>query len=123
MSSSMTFPTLETLHTGSRSIDQGAVRVIFAAKPGTRDIDRAFRDVTEAFRPMTPAEIAAARPLRLRVVTVQPGETPTKLARRMAAVDRPLERFLVLNGLSNGQALKAGDRVKLITQDGHIPPR
>jgi predicted Zn-dependent protease len=104
-------------------LDQGAVRVIFAAKPGTRDIDRAFRDVTEAFRPMTAAEIAAAKPLRLRLVTVQPGETPAKLARRMAAVDRPLERFLVLNGLSNGQALKAGDRVKLITQDGHIPPR
>jgi len=104
-------------------LDKGAVRLIFAAKPGTRDTDRAFRDLAEACRPMTAAEIAAAKPLRLRVVTVQPGETPAKLARRMAAVDRPLERFLVLNGLSNGQALKVGDRVKLITQDGHVQPR
>jgi predicted Zn-dependent protease len=67
-----------------------------------------------------PPEIAAAKSLRLRVVPVQPGETPAKLARRMAAVDRPLERFLVLNGLSAGQALKVGDKVKLITQDGRI---
>ncbi|HEV2956718.1 MAG TPA: M48 family metalloprotease [Xanthobacteraceae bacterium] len=103
-------------------LDKGGVRLIFAAKPGTRDIDRAFRDVADTLRPMTAAEIAAAKPLRLRVVTVQPGDTPAKFARRMAAVDRPLERFLVLNGLSDGQALKAGDRVKLITQDGHIRP-
>src|ERR1043166_3949875 len=102
--------------------DKRPVRLIFAAKPGTRDIDRAFRDLAETLRPMTAAEIAAAKPLRLRVVTVQPGETPAKLARRMAAVDRPLERFLVLNGLSAGQTLKVGEKVKLITNDGHIRP-
>jgi predicted Zn-dependent protease len=102
--------------------DKRAVRLIFAAKPGTRDIDRAFRDLAEMLRPMTAAEIAAAKPLRLRVVTVQPGETPAKLARRMAAVDRPLERFLMLNGLSAGQTLKVGEKVKLITNDGHIRP-
>jgi len=101
-------------------LDKRAVRLILAAKPGTRDIDRAFRDLTESLRPLTAAEIAAAKPLRLRVVTVQPGETAAKFARRMAAVDRPLERFLVLNGLTAGHALKAGDRVKLITTDGHI---
>jgi predicted Zn-dependent protease len=100
--------------------DKRAVRLILAAKPDTRDIDRAFRELTETLRPMTAAEIGAAKPLRLRVVTVQPGETPAKLARRMAAVDRPLERFLVLNGLTAGQALRAGDKVKLITTDGHI---
>ena len=38
----------------------------------------------------------------------------------MAAVERPLERFLVLNGLGAGHALKVGDKVKLITNDGHI---
>jgi len=103
-------------------LDKRAVRLIFAAKPGTRDIDRAFRDLAETLRPMTAAEIAAAKPLRLRVVTVQPGETPAKLARRMAAVERPLERFLVLNGLTAGQTLKVGDKVKLITNDGHLRP-
>ena len=103
-------------------LDKGAIRLISAGKPGARDLDRAFRDLTDTFRPMTAAEIAAAKPLRLRVVTVQPGDTPAKLARRMAAVDRPLDRFLVLNGLSAGQALKPGDEVKLVTQDGHVRP-
>jgi predicted Zn-dependent protease len=101
-------------------LDKGAIRLIFAGKLGTRDLDRAFRDLADTFRPMTAAERAAAKPLRLRVMTVQPGDTPAKLARRMAAVDRPLERFLVLNGLSAGQALKPGDEVKLITEDGHV---
>jgi len=104
-------------------LDKGAVRLIFAGKPGARDLDRAFRDLADTLRPMTAAEIAAAKPLRLRVVTVQAGDTPAKLARRMAAVDRPLERFLALNGLSAGQALKPGDEVKLITQDGHVGQR
>jgi predicted Zn-dependent protease len=101
-------------------LDKGAMRLIFAAKPGARDIDRAFRELADTFRPMTAAEIAEAKPLRLRVVTVQPGDTAAKLARRMATIDRPLERFLVLNGLSAGQALKPGDEVKLITEDGHV---
>jgi predicted Zn-dependent protease len=103
-------------------LDKGAVRLIFAGKPGARDFDRAFRDFADTFRPMTPAEIAAAQPLRLRVVTVQSGDTPAKIARRMAAIDRPLERFLVLNGLSAGHALRPGDQVKLIIQDRHAGP-
>ncbi|HXW25556.1 MAG TPA: M48 family metalloprotease [Xanthobacteraceae bacterium] len=101
-------------------LDKGVVRLIYAAKPGTRDAERAFGELAGAVRAISASEIEAATPLRLRVVAVMPGETPEKLARRMAAVDRPLERFLVLNGLSAGQALKPGDRVKIITQDGHI---
>jgi len=101
-------------------LEKGAVRLIFAVKPAGRDLDRAFREAATALRPMTAAEMAAAKPLRLRVVTVQSGETPTKLARRMAAIDHPLERFLVLNGLDAGQSLRPGDHVKLITDDGHI---
>jgi predicted Zn-dependent protease len=104
-------------------LDKADVRLIFAGKPGTRDVDRAFRDLVDTFRPLTAAEVASAKPLRVRVVTVQPSDTPAKLAGRMAAVDRPLERFLVLNGLSAGQALKPGTEVKLIIQDGHVAQR
>jgi predicted Zn-dependent protease len=102
--------------------DAGAVRLIFAVRPGTRDLDRTFSQLAGTFRPISATEIDATKPLRLRVVAVLPGETPEKLARRMAAVDRPLERFLALNGLTPGQALKAGDRVKIVTNDGHIRP-
>jgi predicted Zn-dependent protease len=35
----------------------------------------------------------------LKVITVQPGDTFESLSHRMAGVDRPAERFRVLNGL------------------------
>jgi predicted Zn-dependent protease len=49
-------------------------------------------------------------------VTVTSGDTPERLAARMAIPDRPLQRFLVLNGLTPGQALKPGDQVKIVTE-------
>ena len=65
---------------------------------------------------MSLAEIEAARPLRIKVVTVAPSDTPERLAARMAITDRPLQRFLVLNGLTSGQALKPGDQVKIVVE-------
>ena len=91
-------------------------RFIFAAKQMSPDADRAFRYSVTTFRRMTESEVSQARTLRLRVVTVTPGDTPERLAARMPLVDRPLERFLILNGLNPGDALKAGDKVKIVTE-------
>ncbi len=91
-------------------------RFVFAAKHKTAETDRAFRESIATFRRMSLAEIKAARPLRIKVVTVAPGDTPERLASRMALNDRPLERFRVLNGLSSGQALKPGDQVKIVVE-------
>ena len=91
-------------------------RFIFASKQQSPEIDRAFRDAVGSFRRMTLAEIEAARPLRLKIVTVKPGDTSEHLASRMATSDRALDRFLVLNGLQPGQALKPGDQVKLVVE-------
>jgi predicted Zn-dependent protease len=52
--------------------------------------------------------------MRLHVVTVVPGDTVERLASRMANVDRPLERFRVLNGLGPNDRLHPGDEVKVI---------
>jgi predicted Zn-dependent protease len=92
-------------------------RIVFAARVLSPDTDRAFRESADTIRPMSVAESSATRPLRLRIHTVEPGETPEAIATSMAT-DRPLERFLVLNGLREGQELRAGDRVKIVTQDG-----
>ena len=91
-------------------------RFIFASKQQSPEIDRAFRDAVASFRRMTLAEIETARPLRLKIVTVKPGDTPEHLAARMAIPDRALDRFLVLNGLQPGQALKPGEQVKLVVE-------
>ena len=91
-------------------------RFIFAAKHRNGESERAFRESINSFRRLSLAEIEAAHPLRLKIVTVAPGDTAEKLAARMAVSDRPLQRFLVLNGLSSGEALKPGDRVKIVVE-------
>ena len=91
-------------------------RFIFAAKNRTAEIDRGFRDAVGTFRRMSLAESEAAKPLRLKVVTVASGDTPEKLASRMAVPDRPLERFRVFNGLGPADGLKAGEKVKIVVE-------
>ena len=91
-------------------------RFIFAAKQMTSEADRAFRYSVSTFRRMAQSEIDAAQPLRLRIVTVTPGDTAERMASRMPLVDRPLERFLILNGLNQGDALTPGEKVKVVTE-------
>jgi predicted Zn-dependent protease len=91
-------------------------RFIFASRQQSAEIDRAFREAVGSFRRMTLAEIEAARPLHVKIVTVKPGDTSEHLASRMATPDRALDRFLVLNGLQPGQALKPGEQVKLVVE-------
>ena len=71
--------------------------------------------MVQSFRPLTAAQAAAVKSKFIRVVTVKSGDTPTSLAARMQFDDYKLERFLVLNGLSNSATLRAGDRVKIVT--------
>ena len=67
-----------------------------------------------SFRRLTLAEIQSARPLRLKVITAQPGDTVESLSHRMASVDHQLERFRVLNGFDTHAAIKPRDRVKIV---------
>ena len=83
--------------------------------PGTL-IDRSFRDSVASFRRMSIAESKAARPLRLRIVTIGNGDTVEQLASRMAVVDRKLERFRILNGLEPGERPNPGDLVKIVVE-------
>jgi predicted Zn-dependent protease len=91
-------------------------RFIFASKRLTADIDRGFREAVGTFRRMTVAESKAAKPLRLKVVTVGQGDTIEKLASQMAVSDRPVERFRVMNGLTANDHLNPGDQVKIAVE-------
>jgi predicted Zn-dependent protease len=90
-------------------------RFIFAAKAMTPAADRAFREAVSSFRRMSLAEVSAAKPLRIRIVTVGEGDTVERLASRMAT-DRKAERFRVLNGLGPTERPRAGDKVKIVTE-------
>ena len=91
-------------------------RFIYATKHRTPEADRIFRESIGTFRRMSLAEIEDAKPLRLQVVTVGPGDTVDKLAGRMAVADRQVERFRVLNGLEAGDRLKSGSEVKIVVE-------
>jgi predicted Zn-dependent protease len=80
------------------------------------EVDRGFRESVASFRRMTLAESAAAKPLHIRVVTVQAGDTVERIAGRMAVTDRAVERFRVLNGLSARDRVTPGDQVKIVAE-------
>ena len=73
-----------------------------------------FASMLDSVRRITPAEAAAIRPRVMDVVTVKAGDTAQALAQRMAYRDYKLERFLSLNGITAGQALKPGQKVKIV---------
>jgi predicted Zn-dependent protease len=74
----------------------------------------AFDPLIDSFHRLSAAERAEARPRRIRVITVRPGDTAASLAARMAVVDHALEQFQAINGLAPGDALKPGERVKIV---------
>jgi predicted Zn-dependent protease len=91
-------------------------RFIFATKHRTTDTDRAFRESVGTFRRLSLAEIEAAKPLRVQVVTVAPSDTVEKLAGKMAVADHAVERFRTLNGIDPGDRLKPGSQVKVVVE-------
>ncbi len=91
-------------------------RFIFATRQKTTESDRNIRETVNSFRRLTLDEIQAARPLRIKVITVQPGDTVDSLSHRMAGVDHPAERFRVLNGLDFHAQVKVRDRVKVVVE-------
>jgi len=89
-------------------------RFIFATKQKTTESERNARETVNSFRRLTLDEIQAARPLRIKVINVQPGDTVESLSHRMAGVDRPADRFRILNGIEAHAQVKARDRVKIV---------
>jgi len=78
--------------------------------------DPGFRQAAASFRKLSASEAAEIKPLRVRVVTVEPGDSVSSLAKSMAFDDYQEQRFRVLNGLAANETLAAGQRVKLIVE-------
>ncbi len=89
-------------------------RFIFASRQRSTESERNAKETVNSFRRLALEEIQDARPLRIKVITVQPGDTVESLSHRMAGVDHPMERFRVLNGLDVRAQVKVRDRVKIV---------
>jgi predicted Zn-dependent protease len=90
-------------------------RLVYAARDLTPAADRNFRLSAESFRRVPIEEAKGVTPLRIAVVTAVRGDTSERLASRMPG-DRQLDRFLVLNGLERGAAVKPGDKFKVLVE-------
>jgi predicted Zn-dependent protease len=91
-------------------------RMIFATRSLTDDLTSQFRASIESFRKIAPDEAQAIKPTRITVITADAGDTPDSLASRMAVTDKPLEFFLLLNGLESASGFRPGEHYKLVTE-------
>ena len=91
-------------------------RLLTAAPRGSSDLDDVANAVRASFHNMTPEEAADLKPLRIRVVKVQPGDTVASLSAQMMGSNRKLALFRVLNALPPGAALSVGQDVKIVSQ-------
>jgi predicted Zn-dependent protease len=91
-------------------------RLIFAARALNDETDARFKGSIASFRQTTADEANNLKPLRLAVVKAAPGQRAEDVARHMAIADRPLEHFLLLNGLETAGALSAGESYKTVVE-------
>ena len=101
--------------TAIRAGDQ-IYRLLTAAPLSSNKLGEVARSVSSSFRKMGEIERQNLKPLRVKVITVKPGETVGSIAGRMAGSDRKLALFRLLNALPVGATLSAGDRVKIIAE-------
>jgi len=97
-----------------RLTPQRVYRFLFAAREIDAEGERDFERIVGSLRTLSEREVTALKPLKLRIVTVRPGETVRSLARRMADSGDREERFRIINGLAPGEEVRAGQEVKLI---------
>ncbi len=90
-------------------------RLLTAAPLANPSMNVVARSVGGSFRALTAEEKAALKPLRIRVLTVKPGETVGTLSANMVGVDRKQDLFRLINALTPVATLSAGDRVKIIS--------
>lgn len=91
-------------------------RFLTAVPKGSATLEPTAELLRSSFRKMSPDEAASLKPLRVRVLTVQPGETIATYANRMMGTTRKLELFQLINAMNDTSVLTPGSRVKIISE-------
>jgi predicted Zn-dependent protease len=105
-----------TFHLAAVRIDGSIYRLVLASRNNDAASAGAFRSALMSLRRLSAGEIRAIRPLHIAIVTASSGDTPERLGARMALSAGKLERFRVLNGLDPGNALRPGERYKIVVE-------
>ena len=90
-------------------------RLLTAAPAASTTLVATADAVSNSFRVLSAAEKQGLNPLKVRIVTVRPGDTVATLAARMEGVDRKVGMFRLINGMSSSATVSAGAKVKIIT--------
>ncbi|GAB5460833.1 M48 family metalloprotease [Hoeflea alexandrii] len=90
-------------------------RFLTAAPTGSDRLEPTASVVRAGFSRMSAMEIRQLQPLRIRIVTIAPGDTVASLAARMRGVERKVELFRLLNAVAPGSSLAPGQKVKIVT--------
>jgi predicted Zn-dependent protease len=114
----------ETLHKGVghelvviRFSASKVYRFLFITRPVvTAKFEAQFRQTVTSFRKLSTAQARQLKPLRVKIVTVQRGQTVNRLARLMAVADDKSARFRILNGLGPEDTVSPGQRVKIVVK-------
>ncbi|MDJ0612361.1 MAG: M48 family metalloprotease [Rhizobiaceae bacterium] len=95
--------------------DSQVFRFITAAPQTNTNLDAVSRQITGSFRTLSEREVAQLKPLRVKVVQAQAGDTQTRIASRMQGTNKQLALFRLINGLSSDDVVQPGMRVKIVT--------
>jgi predicted Zn-dependent protease len=91
----------------------GAAYHFIMLAPARSDDDAGLDRLFRSFRRLSAVEVASLRPRVIQTISVQPNNTPDRLA-GLVADPAPRDLFLMLNGLTAGQRPRPGSRVKVV---------
>lgn len=91
-------------------------RLIFATRALSQEAKQRFEASIESFHHVSADEVKAMRPFRLATITAKAGDTSETLAQRMAALDRGLDYFLLINGLARDEPLQRSELYKIVVE-------
>ena len=99
----------------ARAAPERIFRFAFITPPEmTRALNEDLRRTTYSLRRLDAAEAKSVRPLRIKLKTVEPGDTADSLAQAIPSAQFRRRWFEVLNGLAPGQPPAVGQIVKSV---------
>ena len=95
-------------------LDGQALHFIMVSRPGAAPV-ASIATLFRSFRLLSPSEAASLHPRRIRTVRIGPTDTLQTAAGKMNT-ENPVRHFLMLNGRSEQDPLRAGELVKLVVK-------
>jgi len=90
-------------------------RFITAAPQSNTQISAITQRITGSFRILSEQEQADLSPLRIRIVSAEPGQAVGDMTARMGGITHRLRLFRILNSLPPGTKVQPGEKYKIVS--------